>query len=196
MTTSYKAIAISAVVFLTGCALEEDAHDSTDELGSHENASVTDPNQTFKTQVKPITDPYCLPCHGASLPPNLTSYATLAGKYRVKPGATNPLITKSAHEGPAFTAAQRTAIINWIDSLPTPAQSYETEVKPIVSAECMACHNSNSLPPNFTSYATLAARYKAKPGATNPLITKSVHAGPAFTAAQRTTIINWIDSQP
>jgi hypothetical protein len=170
-----------------------DTDDKADESSSGGTRSA-DPNQTFNTQVKPNVTA-CLPCHSGSVAPNLTSYATLEGKYKAKPGATNPLVAKDPHEGPQLTASQRTAIINWIDSLPDPSQTYETQVKPIVSQLCLACHGA-SLAPNLTSYATLAAKYKVKPGATNPLVLKGGHEGPPMTAMQASTIASWVDSLP
>ena len=157
--------------------------------------SLPSPSQTYDSQVKPIVSAMCLACHSGTVAPNLTSYATLEGRYKAKPGATNPLVAKGVHAGPQLTASQRTTIINWIDSLPAPSLTYETEVKPIVSAMCLACH-SGTVAPNLTSYATLESRYKVKPGATNPLVAKGVHAGPQLTPAQASTIANWIDTLP
>jgi hypothetical protein len=180
---------------MTGCVADPVL--DTDKAGeiSGVGTNSANPNQTYNTQVKPIVSVMCLACHSGTVAPNLTSYATLESRYKVKPGATNPLVTKGIHEGPQLTASQRTTIINWIDSLPDPSQTYETDVKPIVSVMCLACHHG-TVAPNLTSYATLESRYKVKPGATNPLVAKGIHEGPQLTPTQASTIVNWIDSLP
>jgi cytochrome c553 len=180
---------------MTGCAVDPvlDTDDKADESSSV-GTNIADPSQTFNTQVKPNVTT-CVACHGGSLAPTLTSYVALEGKFKAKPGATNPLVTKGVHAGPSLTASQRTAIVNWIDSLPSPSQTHDSQVKPIVSAMCLACHGG-TVAPNLTSYATLEGRYKAKPGATNPLVAKGIHEGPALTATQASTIANWIDTLP
>ncbi|HEY0192084.1 MAG TPA: hypothetical protein VGC42_13280 [Kofleriaceae bacterium] len=164
------------------------------------NSLAVDPSQSFDSQIKPIVSRECVACHSGGQPPNLTSYAALESPYKVKPGASNPLVTKGLHEGPTFTATERTTVINWIDSLPAPdpAQTYDTQVKPIFQLNCSPCHGgtASAPPPNFTSYATLAAKYKVKPAANNPLITKGIHEGPALSAAQQSVVASWINSLP
>jgi hypothetical protein len=75
--------------------------------------------------------------------------------------------------------------------------SFNATIKPLVTA-CLGCHSA-AQPPRLTSYAELAAVYKAKPGATNILVTKGdatggVHqAQPYFNTNQQTTVAGWID---
>lgn len=212
MKKTGKAVWISAMLFMAGCAVDPTlddgtGNDSVDQAsnstasGSGAGSGATDPSKTFNNQVKPITDLKCLPCHNGNVngtpPPNLTSYATLDPRYITKPGASSLLLTKGIHEGPSLTAAEVTSIAKWIDSLsaPDPSTTYNTQVKPIFTQLCVACHNAN-LPPNFTSYATLAPIYRTKPGASSPLVTKGAHEGPSLTQAQATIIINWINSLP
>ena len=76
------------------------------------------PDQTFDAQVKPLVT-RCIGCHSGTQVPILTSYATLAAKYKVKPGETNILVTKGDHQGVMyFSAVEKTAVANWINSLP------------------------------------------------------------------------------
>jgi hypothetical protein len=81
------------------------------------------PAQTFESQIKPLVT-NCLGCHSGIQGPILTSYDTLAAKYKVKPGETNILVTKAdatggTHQGiQYFTGVTKTAVANWINSLP------------------------------------------------------------------------------
>lgn len=76
--------------------------------------------------------------------------------------------------------------------------SFNAMVKPLVT-ECVACH-STTQPPNLMSFSALDAKYKAKPGNANILVTKGsltagVHQGvPYLTPAEQTTVAGWIDS--
>ena len=70
--------------------------------------------------------------------------------------------------------------------------SFNATIKPLVTA-CLSCHSA-AQPPLLTSYAGLAAVYKAKPGASNILVLKGEHqAQPYFNANQKTTVAAWID---
>jgi hypothetical protein len=60
----------------------------------------------------------CTGCHGTGEPPNLTSFAALQPKYKLKPGNTNVLVTKGDHQNITyFTAGEKTTVAAWIDSL-------------------------------------------------------------------------------
>jgi hypothetical protein len=80
--------------------------------------------------------------------------------------------------------------------------SFNTMIKPLVT-ECTGCHGSGTKP-ILSSYASLTAdaKYKAKPGAMNILVTKAdatggTHQGVTyFSAMEKTTVGNWIDSLP
>jgi len=76
------------------------------------------PDQTFAAQVTPQVQP-CVGCHGGSQPPNLMSATLLEAKYKVKPGATNPLVNHGNHAGSAsvLNDTQKSAIVAWINSL-------------------------------------------------------------------------------
>jgi len=76
---------------------------------------------TFASQVKPLLVK-CDGCHGGGTPPNFMSFTTLADKYKMKPSATNILITKAAdgatHYSVAYlNATEKQAVAMWIDSL-------------------------------------------------------------------------------
>lgn len=79
-------------------------------------------------------------------------------------------------------------------------QSFETTIAPLVG-RCTACHGT-SLPPNLTSFDTLDARYKTKPGASNILVTEADSTGGEhngityFSTADKATVAGWIDSLP
>jgi len=80
--------------------------------------------QTFVTQVKPLVARCAVAaCHGGVQPPNLTSFDTLAATYKIKPGASNILVTHVAdgviHNGVAYLSTQdKVTVSAWIDSLP------------------------------------------------------------------------------
>jgi hypothetical protein len=77
--------------------------------------------------------------------------------------------------------------------------SFTAMIAPLVT-ECVTggCHTVQ--PPILTSFSSLAAKYTAKPGATNILVTKGsltgdMHSGlPYLTAEEQTIVANWIDS--
>lgn len=72
-------------------------------------------------------------------------------------------------------------------------QSFTQMIAPIVS-RCTGCHSSGTQP-TLSSYSALEAKYKVGPGASNVLVTKGDHAGITyFTAAEKTTVANWIDT--
>jgi hypothetical protein len=72
-------------------------------------------------------------------------------------------------------------------------------IKPLVT-RCTACHGGTQAP-NFTSYASLDAKYKTPPGASNILVTKAdptagMHQGITyFSATDKTAVANWIDGK-
>lgn len=79
------------------------------------------------------------------------------------------------------------------------AVKFDTVIKPLVT-RCVACHSAVQMP-NFTSYATLDARYRTPPGASNILVTKGdltagVHQGVMyFSAADKMAVTDWIDGK-
>jgi hypothetical protein len=71
---------------------------------------------TWDANVKPKIS-ICLACH-QGVPPTLSEGSILEATYKVKPGDKSLLVTRGAHEGPALTADQKTAIVTWLNSLP------------------------------------------------------------------------------
>lgn len=72
------------------------------------------------------------------------------------------------------------------------AASFNMKVKPLVTT-CVGCHSTRS--PTLTSFETLEAKYKMKPGSTNILVTKGMHEmQPFLTADGQATVAAWIDS--
>jgi hypothetical protein len=75
---------------------------------------------------------------------------------------------------------------------------FDSTIKPLVMRKgCPSCHSGSVQPPNFTSYATLDAKYRTGPVTTNILLTEAgdgaVHNGVTyFTADEKTTIKGWI----
>ena len=84
--------------------------------GGSGSGSASNIDATFDANVKPKIA-VCIGCH-AGIPPTLTKGSELEAKYKVKPGDQSLLVTKGAHEGPALTADQKTAIVTWLNSLP------------------------------------------------------------------------------
>ena len=82
-----------------------------------DGTSAATPDQTFAAQVTPQVTA-CVGCHAGSQKPNLLSATMLEAKYKVRPGATNPLVNRGAHAGPALNNTQKDAIVAWINSLP------------------------------------------------------------------------------
>jgi len=78
------------------------------------------------------------------------------------------------------------------------SQTFQTQIAPLVT-RCTACH-STTQPPNLSSYDSLQAKYKMKPGAQNILVTKGdatqgMHEGiQYFSDADKATVTSWIDS--
>lgn len=85
---------------------------------------MVDGTESFNKMIRPLVT-ICVTCHSAGTnEPNLTSYLALGAKYRVKPGATNVLVTKGDasngnHYGyPYFDLDAKKIVAKWIDSLP------------------------------------------------------------------------------
>jgi hypothetical protein len=78
--------------------------------------------QMFATVITPLVSPKCTGCHGGVQTPNLSSYDSLSAVYKTPPGATNILVTEAdstsgMHNGITyFTATEKTAVINWINT--------------------------------------------------------------------------------
>lgn len=88
------------------------------------DAPPVDGTETFRTMIRPLVA-ICVGCHASgSTEPNLTSYLALGAKYKVKPGATNILVTKAnatngVHYGyPYLDVDGKQTVARWIDSLP------------------------------------------------------------------------------
>ena len=74
--------------------------------------------QSFTSMIAPLVTT-CTGCHGGSQAPNLTSFSALEAKYKMKPGASNILSTKTDHAGITYlNTSQRATVAAWIDSLP------------------------------------------------------------------------------
>lgn len=93
----------------------------------------------------------------------------------------------------------------------TPEQSaareaWMTEAQPVLAQNCSACHNGSRVGVGFlegvdpiAQRATLLAYTPLVVNLTAPqssrLITKGLHEGPAFTAAQTSSVLQWIQKQ-
>src|SRR5574337_253855 len=51
------------------------------------------------------------------------------------------------------------------------AQTFQSMIQPLVNPKCTSCH-STTQPPNLSSFESLQAQYKTKPGMNNILVTK------------------------
>lgn len=79
------------------------------------------------------------------------------------------------------------------------AAAFLKDIKPLLT-RCDGCH-AGGQPPNFMTFDTVAAIYKAKPGANSKLVTEAadgaLHNGTAyFSAQEKTAVINWINALP
>ena len=119
MAVMYAWAKIALLVSLTACSVGEVPGDGT---GNPDSGMGSQNEQSFNMVIKPITTT-CLGCHSGVTAPNLSSFSTLQAKYKMKPGATNILVTKAdatggQHQGVAyFNAQQKTAVTNWIEGL-------------------------------------------------------------------------------
>jgi hypothetical protein len=121
--------AIASFLFVAACDVGEvptsgasptpDAPQAGSDAASTDT-SVADPAGDFTTKIQPIVSGLCTGCHAGGQPPNLTSYTALEATYKRRPGASNILVTKGAHLGPALNATQKDTVIKWIDSITTP----------------------------------------------------------------------------
>ena len=72
---------------------------------------------SFNSMVKPRVQT-CLGCHSGGTAPNLSSFAMLQDKYKMKPGSSNILVTKGDHQGITYlNATDKAAVESWINSL-------------------------------------------------------------------------------
>jgi hypothetical protein len=116
------AVSILAALAPGGCASEPGEADGPMDGGP--DGGVVDGTQSFNQMIRPLVT-LCVTCHSAGTnEPNLTSYLALGARYRVKPGATNILVTKADASGgvhygyPYFDFDQKKVVAKWIDSLP------------------------------------------------------------------------------
>jgi hypothetical protein len=79
-------------------------------------------------------------------------------------------------------------------------QSFNAIIAPLVT-RCTGCHGGGQSP-TLTSFSALEPKYKVKPGASNILVIKGDatngqhHGIQYFSATEKTTVANWIDSLP
>jgi hypothetical protein len=114
------------LVLLTACSVGEvpDGTTTPDAKTGGDGGGGTGGGQTFNTMIKPLVDGRCTSCHAGGTAPNLSSFMMLEPKYKMKPGASNILVTEGnltsgQHHGiPYFNATEQTTVKNWIDSLP------------------------------------------------------------------------------
>jgi hypothetical protein len=117
-----RTLVLCVVAALAACSSDEASPDAPSDGGS--DAPVVDGTQSFNQLIKPLVVG-CIGCHSSgSNEPNLTSYLALGARYRVKPGATNILVTKAdssngQHYGYAYLDVDgKRTVARWIDSLP------------------------------------------------------------------------------
>lgn len=95
------------------------ANNNNNDNNNNDNPADTANTASFDAQMKPvIAARNCGGCHAGAQPPNLSSYAGLEPKYKMKPGSANVLVTKGDHAGIQYwDAAQKMTVQNWIDGL-------------------------------------------------------------------------------
>jgi len=74
---------------------------------------------TFDSMIKPMTGTCTAStCHGGGVNPNLTTYALLQPRYKMKPGSANILYNKTDHQGITYwNQAQKDMAKAWVDGL-------------------------------------------------------------------------------
>ena len=109
---------LALLVSLAACGVGEVPDGNTPDAPPSNPAG----EMSFMTMIQPLVGG-CTACHGGTTAPNLTSFAALEPKYKMKPGMTNVLVTKGdttqgMHYGIAyFNTTQQGTVAMWIDSL-------------------------------------------------------------------------------
>lgn len=107
---------VVVLVFLAAC--DVGTYGEMEPSGSVDAMSNPNGEASFNSTIKPLVQTACVSCHGGGTPPNLSSFAALADRYKMKPGSTNILVTKGPHQGiQYFTPGDKTTVQNWIDGL-------------------------------------------------------------------------------
>jgi hypothetical protein len=115
MEVRISSLALLLVAVLGGCEVGEYGATPTTMIDSGGGGGGGE--ASFNAMVKPRIST-CLGCHSGGQAPNLSSFSTLAEKYKMKPGASNILVTKGDHQGITyFNATDKAAITSWINSL-------------------------------------------------------------------------------
>jgi hypothetical protein len=102
---------------LVGCVA------SGPEPGTATQSSSSSIQQQFDEQVQPLLEGACAACHGpAQAVPNAIriDYDAIVHTPALSGGddpASSQLLTKGAHEGPAWTAEQSQVILDWLEAL-------------------------------------------------------------------------------
>lgn len=113
----YVRAKFALLALLAACSVGEVTDGGVDSGMDMNNG--TGGGQSFNMIIKPLVDPKCTGCHSAGTPPTLSSFSALQPKYKMKPGASNVLVTKGNHAGVIyFDATQQKTVADWIDSLP------------------------------------------------------------------------------
>lgn len=118
----FRAAVASMFMLLGACSVGEVPLGGGNPDGGTDSGGGTGA-QTFDQMIKPLVAPRCTNCHSGNQKPNLTSFAALEAQYKMKPGTGNLLVTKAGdgadhHGTPYFSAADKTTVANWIQSLP------------------------------------------------------------------------------
>ena len=112
---------VVALALVTGCSVGEYGTETTTTMTPDASMTTTttggNGEASFNSMVKPLVSS-CTSCHAGNQAPNLTSFTTLAAKYKMKPGSTNILVTKGNHAGIQYLdATAKSTVQSWIDSL-------------------------------------------------------------------------------
>jgi hypothetical protein len=105
---------------LAGCVIVEEPQKQSPPPGGT-TQPVDQLEQDFDANVEPILQSQCNACHGAGVGgPSAVSldYNTIISTPALNGGndpQSSQLLTKGDHEGPAFTAAQESVILQWLE---------------------------------------------------------------------------------
>jgi hypothetical protein len=116
---------IAAVVLLaTGCLGTGDITSAGGgDAGPDANVTAQLARDTFETEIEPLLTGFCAACHAADdsvgfMAPNPDMYEAVRSwpdLMNLEKPASSALVTKGAHDGPAWTVDQIPALVSWIN---------------------------------------------------------------------------------
>jgi hypothetical protein len=118
MEVRSKVLSFLMVVGLAGCTVGEYG-DGGGGGGTPDSSAAGGNAATFDSMIKPMTSTCTAStCHGGGVNPNLTTYALLLPRYKMKPGTANIFYNKTDHQGITYWNQQQKDVAKaWVDGL-------------------------------------------------------------------------------